>query len=583
MISLFFVVSFVCFLSGLVLVYKVPEGVSLFRSVIICIITELCFGAVVVGIYSLVGVPIHLISLSIAYLIMGAAVWGIILYQRKVQRLEILKVDVYSMIIIILWFLGIFIIVFSPSILLVYINSDPAVHYKNALNVLNTGRVSAMYFAETYNGIVMGLLSPFLTKYSLYKAFILADSFANLLNVFMFYCLVSPFVKSRFTKMLVPFLCFLYFAGWPFQSYVSGGFVYFVWGVTLFSYVVYMMIKLYESKERRIQLVLLGLVLLGCFSVLVCYLLFITILAPLVLISLMCIAKKKNIVVYSKYKIRIVITILLMAFGVFSFCFWGYFHGDMARVFETLRIDGGIHKELYQDFLFLLPAVFYMGWNYIKNKENNIIFISVSVTLVYIIFSFVICLCGIMSPYYYFKSYYLLWVFVWIMNILFVEYWIERDKMILFSYGGMLIFAGLMALSGVGSALEKKGVATYSSAVPIWDAMQLFIAQEHYMADKDALRDLSKYIDETFPEEVNIPMLGDTYFLNIWYNSFTDNDSIYITSGEVLAESIEECKEMGYQYVVVYQNTERYWDNRELLNGYESVYNNGYYGIYMLY
>lgn len=588
--NFFFFISFVSFLSGLVLVYKVPEMVSLFRCVIICLITELCFGAVIVGIYSLVGAPIHLASLSIAYLIMGVTVWGIVAYQKKIQELEISKVDIYSLFVIILWFLAVFIKVFTPSIENAYINSDPAVHYKNALRVLDTGRVSAMYFAETYNGLVMELFAPFVTRYSLLKPFILADSFANLLNVFMFYCLIISFVQSKFVKIIIPLLSFLYFVGWPFNSYVAGGFVYFGWGVTLFAYVVYMLIKLYESRERRSQIILLGLVLLGCFSVLVCYLLFIAILAPLVLISLIYVAKKNHMIVFGRRKTGICIAVLLMAIGVFSFCFWGFFHGDMIYVFDALKTDGGIAKELYQDFVFLIPAFFYMGWKYIKNKEINIIFITTGVILVYIICTFLICLSGIMSPYYYYKSYYLLWFFTWIMTIEFIDYLFQKDKVLLFSYGGTLLFAIFITLSGVDSALERKGIViddssvlVYSSPFPIWDRMEQFFVMDQYLEDKHALIDLSRYINDEFSEEEKIPMLGDVYFLNMWYNSYTNNSGIYITSDELFADSIEECKKAGYQYIAVYQNMKRYWDNKELLNGYENVYDNGYYGIYMLY
>lgn len=588
-IDIFFVVSFLTFLSGMIFVYKVPEKVSLFRSMIICFITELCFGAVIAGIYSIAGIRVHLISMGIAYLIMGMEVWGLIVYQKRMQKLEILKVDIYAAFVIVFWFLIIFIKVFTPSILNTYTNSDPAVHYKNALRVMDTGRVSAMYFAEVYNGLVMELLAPFVTRYNLYKAFILADSFANLLNVFLFYCLTIPFVRTKFSKIVIPFLGFLYFAGWPFYSYAAGGFVYFGWGVTLFAYVVYMLTQLYESQERRNQMVLLGLVLIGCFSVLVCYLIFIVSLAAVVLVSLICIAKKNGIVVFGRYKIQIGIAVLIMGIGAFSFCFWGYFGGDISFVFEALRFDGGIAKELYQDFIFLIPAFFYMGWKYIKNKEINIIFICISALLAYILCTFAMCWFGLMSSYYYYKSYYLLWLFTWVINMVFIDYLFQKDKALLFSYGGTLLFAIFITLSGADSALEAKGIVVddssvliYSSPFPIWDRMEQFFVMDQYVEDKHALIELSRYINDTFPKE-RVPMLADVYLLDIWYNTYTNKDWVYITSGEHLAEAIQEYKEEGRRYIAVYQNTERYWDNKELLLDYENIFDNGYYGVYMLY
>lgn len=591
-IRIFFIFSFLLFLSGMIFIYKVPEKVSLFRSMVICYITELCFGAVAVGIYLLIGIPIGLRSLGIAYFIMGTSVWVIIICQKKFQKVKILCVDIVSALIIMLWFLLIFLKLFSPSIINIYTNSDPAVHFKNAARVLNTGKASAMYFAEVYNAVIMGLLEPFLIRVTLYKAFILADSFANLINVFMFYCLITTFIKSRFAKMIVPFLSFLYFAGWPFFSYVIGGFVYFGWGVTLFAYVVYLLIKLYDSGDRIHQIILLGLVLAGCFSVLVCYLLFEVILAGVVLVSLAYVARKNGFVISKKNAMKIGITILLLAIGIFSFCFWGFFWGDWKYVLSALQTNGGIAKELYQDFVFLMPGVFYMGWKYIKNKEVNIVFVSVSVILIYIAFTFIMCLSGIMSSYYYYKSYYLLWFFTWIMNIAFIECLFEKDKAMLFSYGGAIMLAIFITMSGVDTQLARKGIVVdevsfrwYPSPFPIWDRMEIFIWQESYFLDNDALVDVSQYVNVAISETEEVPLLieSDLYWADRWYYNYTGNQCIYITSDEQYAEMIQECKDKGYQHILVYQNSERYRRNKELLNDCENVYSNGYYSVYTLY
>lgn len=574
----------------MIFVYKVPEKVSLFRSMIICYITELCFGAVVVGIYSLMGIPTGLISLGISYFIMGAVAWGIIIRQKKVQKVKIIKADVYSALIITLWFLIIFLKVFSPSILNVYTNSDPAEHFRNALRVLDTGKVSAMYFAEVYNAAVMELLEPFLLRPTLYKAFILADSFANLINVFMFYCLMATFVRSRFVKAIVPFLSCLYFLGWPFFSYVIGGFVYFGWGVTLFAYVVYLLIRLYDSEDRRNQIVLLGLVLLGGFSLLVCYLLFVVILAGVVLLSLMYTARKNGLAVSKKTLLRIGTAVLILAIGIFAFCFWGYFKGDLAYILRALRKDGGIARELYQDFVFLLPGVFYMGWKYIRNKEVNIIFVSTGVILAFICVTFMMCLGRIMSPYYFYKSYYLFWLFTWIINAAFIECLFEKDKVLLFSCGGTLLLVIIITLSGTDSILAAKNIVIdevsdrlYPSPFPIWDRAEIFIGQKEYVEDNHALIDISIFVNEELPETEEVPIIAELSWSEKWYYSFTGYRGICIGSDEEYVNAILNYKDAGYKYFVLCQNTQRYRDNIELLSDFENVYNNGYYGVYMLY
>lgn len=573
--------------------YKVPERVSLFRSMVICYITELCLGAVAVGLYKLIGISIGLASLGIAYFIMGTALWGIIAFQKKVQRVKIIGWDVYTVLVIALWFSFIFIKVFSPSINNVYSNGDPAEHFQFALNVMDTGKTSAMYFAEVYNAMFMELLSPFMLRLSLYKAFILADSFANLINVLMFYCLIATFIKSKFAKVIVPFLSCLYFLGWPFFSYAIGGYVYFGWGVTLFSYVVYLLAKLYESEDRQNRIIFLGLVLVGSFSLLVCYLLFVVSLAGVVSLSLLLTARKNGFLVSTRQILRIGVILLLAAIGIFSFCFWGYFRGNLTNALTYIQIDGGIAKELYQDFTFLIPGVIYMGWKCIRNKVVNVInviLVSAGVIMAFVCLTFIMCLCGLMSPYYYYKSYYLLWFLTWIINAAFIEYLFEKDKVMLFSCGGALLLAIVITLSGIDSKLAEKGIVVdevsnrlYPSPFPIWDRMEIFIGQKKHLEDNVALTDVSQYINESIPETEEVPIIVELYWAEKWYYSFTGNSGIYITSDEEYVDAILDYKDAGYKYFVLYQNTQRYRDNKELLGDCENVYDNGYYGVYMLY
>lgn len=572
----------------MVLVYKVPERVSLIRSMVICYITELCFGAVVVGVYSLIGIPVGLTSLGIAYCVMGLSVWVIIICRKKVQKVKIINWDVYTAIVIVLWFSFIFIKVFTLSIENVYILIDPARHFQFALNVLDTGKVSTMYFAEVYNAVVIELLAPFLQRITLYKAFILADSFANLINVFMFYCLLATFVKSGFVKVIAPFVSCLYFMGWPFYSSVITGFVYLGWGVTLLAYVVYLLIKLYDSEDRRNRIALLGLVLVGGFSLLACYLLFVVILAGVVLLSLVFTARKNGFVVSKRRMLTIGIIISLLAVGIFTFCFWGFFKGDMTYVLNALRADGAIAKEPYQDFVFLMPGVMYMGWKYIRRKEVNMILISIGVILAFIGMTFIMCLCGIISSYYYYKPYYLLWLFAWVINVAFIEHLFDKDKVMLFTYGGVLIFTIFMAMSGLNSKLLEKGIAdnfywASYGPLPIWDRMKIFVSNNTYGKESRDLIDVSEYINETFSETEKIPAISSRYDVIGWYTGYTGNSYTWITSDEQFAQAVQEYKDEGYRYILVYQDSNEYRNNKELLSDFEIVYNSGYYGVYMLY
>lgn len=586
-LNLFFIICFLILLTGMLWLYKVPEKVSLLRSFFLCFITELCMGAAITGLLSLAGLPVGLLSLGIGYLAIGCLIWVIILRGKKLQKLQLLPEDLYAFGVIALWFVMIFLVTFSPSINLAYLNSDPAVHLNLARNVMQTGRTSNMYFAEVFNAVVMKLFQPFISGTNLYKAFILSDSFANLINVYMFYCLGASMIRNRFSKLILPFLCFLYFIGWPYYSYAVGGFVYFGWGVTLTAYVVYLLILLYHSEERRNRLALMGLIAVGCYSVLVCYLLFSVILFGIVILALVLTARKNGLTLSKKKLLTAAAIVLLCLSAAAAFCFWGYFGGDFTYVLSALKEDGGIAKSFYQDFVFLLPGFFYMGYHYIKNRQPDLIFIASLVTIAYIFFTFFFCIAGILSSYYFYKPYYVLWFFIWLINIAFVDRLIEKDKIMLFSYGGAILLALLFTLSGADTRLEEAGIIyndiarsnMYPSPFPLYDRAELFIKMDHYLPDKNAMIDMTNYIKENLPN-TPVPLLSDEYWVMMWYGSFSGNTGTYVYSNDIIPEAVAQYKEEGIQYAALYKNTERFWNNNDLMGEYETVYDNGYFSIY---
>ena len=405
--SLFFVFAVVFLLSNMILVYKVPYRISFVKCAVVCFITEICFGALIAQCCSIVNIFIDLYSVGIGYLFIGVVLFVYNLRNRKIQQLYLNRIDMYSVITICVWFGIIFLKVFTPEILLTYRNVDPANHYIWAMNVVNEGTISTMFFAELYNGLFIEILQPILTEISLYKAFILADTFANLLNVFMFYCVGSHFCKKMFSKKILPFICLGYFLGWPFYNYAIGGFVYFGWGVTLFAYIVYLIIQLKYTKDEKQSFIVWLLIIIGCYCVLVCYIYFVPIIGMIVLCELFRTIRKNGIQL--DWKVKGSIAIFILCAGAIAFCvvYFGFFEGDVLYVFNALKAHGGIQNELYKDFVFLMPIVIYMFWQRFKNQELDTIYNVIGIILFWIFVTFVLCLNEFISPYYYYKSYYL--------------------------------------------------------------------------------------------------------------------------------------------------------------------------------
>lgn len=587
-IDLFFIGTFILALSGLVCLHKIRESISLFKSMVLCFITELCIGAVIAQFYSILNLSIDLFSMGFGYAVIGIAIWLLIIKQHKIQRLIIKKVDAYAFLILTAAFVLIFLCVFTVDIKNVYVNSDPAVHFIKAMKVVETKKISSMYFGELYNAIFISLLSPFIERVNYYKAFILADSFANYINLLMFYVLAETVVKSKGMRLLLPFFSILYFLGWPFYSYVLGGFVYFGWGVTLFAYVIYLLLRIYKVNDIRENIRLIFLVVLGSFNVLICYMLFVPFLCLIILYCFNKIRKKNEIDLSRNAKIILGLVGILGAGVVLRIAYLGFFKGDVDYILQALNTDGWIHKDLYRDFVLFVPAYLYMLWKCWREKENNLLVGMTTIIIMLEIVALLACLLDYISPYYYYKAYYLLWVMAWLIFIDAVEYFKIKDKAIAVIYVITLVCPMVMTLSGIDAWLEEKGIdydetanRHYPGMFPLLDRNEFFLSgEEDQFEDRDALIEACVYIEDyLFGEDIPLITGDGIGSVEWWYKGITQDESVYVVDEQEIAEALEKASEQ-YSYFLLHENTEIYRQNVKMFQIYDRVYSNGYYGIY---
>lgn len=582
--QIIFICGFLLLTAGLMCIKKVPERVSFLRSLVICYITELCLGAVLAGVYSVVKLPIGLFSMGIGYLVLALMVWGWIIYRKEIQKFAIYAVDVYFFLVITVFFGILFLKMFTVDVSLIYRNSDPGEHYGLALKVLEKGKVSGMYFAAWYNALVMELFQPFLVRLNLYKAFILADSFSNYINILMFYTLAATFFKSKVVKALSPVICMLYFLGWPFFSYIAGGFVYFGIGVTLFAYVIYLLVVLSKCSKRQDIIAVLLLVALGVFNVAICYMLFVPVLVSCIGVHLWRFCTERKIKLSGKRIVQIVGIIGSLGVIIFCVCYFGFFKGDFSKIFSSLQIEGGIHRELYEDMIFLIPFAIYLGGYYLKKKKSDIIFNTLILISMIAVVAFVFLLAGGMSGYYYYKLYYLLWFFLWLVAVEAVEYFIVEDRLFLWAYAVPFMLAMLITLTGLDDWFASRNLLdeNYASIFSVYDVTKSYIREDKDIADKEALISVSQYIlDELEDEDVPLITSREKYYLPPWYRDFTGNKS-YFANGGKLGNVVNELVEEGYSYILMHQSSISYREDGSILEKYDVIYNDGYYGIYKI-
>lgn len=587
--NLFFLFAFAALLSGLIFVRKSEQPKPLLPVILGSFLTELCIGTVAAKVCALLSVAVGLKSIGVAYLIVGICIWTYMVVSKQFQKFRVDSWNVYSFSVITIWYVILFLSIFTIGLSNKYINSDPAVHLNFALNVMDTGRITNMPFGELFNGLILSMFRPFVARISLYKVYILADAAANFVNVLMFYVLVAAFCKHKFVKAILPFLCLGYFFGWPLFSYILGGFGYLSWGGILSAYIVYLLMQFYGSGTKREQVILLIEIGLSYIGLAFCYMLFLPILGILILLTLILKIKKDSSFVISAKKM--VIGGLVMA-GIGAvlvvISFKGYFYGSAEHFFDVLSTDGWTHKDLYRDFVFLMPPCLYMGWHYIKTRKINFAFLSSVSTLAFAAVTFVLCLCEIVSSYYFYKIYYILWIFLWLMLIDAMDYFMEKDKGIIAAYGITFCIPFIMTLSGFDYMLEDKGIVVnekhssfYPSLYPILDGYAYYLSEEdNWLDDKEALNDISGFILDNFTEETEIPLICCDGRWGYWYHAFTGRDSVYVANSNELLDALSGYIREGHEYIVIHQNYETYRKVAAELEGYERTYDNGYYGLY---
>ena len=150
----------------------------------------------------------------------------------------------------------------------------------------------------------------------------------------------------------------------------------------------------------------------------------------------------------------LVVTIL----SIFYLVIPTFTDSDQNKLTDAIGFEGGIYKSLYQDFLFYIPFVVLFIYKTIKNKKLNFQTIAFGLIGGQTLLMFFGVVYGIVSPYYFYKMYFLLW-------ILFVEIAVEvmadmdENKemfVILSSYLVIWVAIIMLAITGTEHRLHIK-------------------------------------------------------------------------------------------------------------------------------
>lgn len=574
--SIFFVISFALLYAG---VYRVKKSEKTLNGIVwlmMNLITVLCWGTVTAGIINMVKIPVNIVSIGVVYLISAITLFWKTKRDGEVQKYEWKKFDIiYSAVI------GgvIFILLarrITPDLDFVFNNSDAAVHLRNSLTILRTGKLDTMYFAPLHNSLITEVFLPFIEKIHTYKVFLVVDAMTFILESIFFMAVIREYFTKKMHKVLGVLLAFVYIFGYPFHSYLLS-FFYWGIGVMLIEYVIILM-REYWSEGLK-HSVLVFQLMIGCASITMCYMLFGPI-SYIAVFACLCVhyGRKHTLFSWNTVKTCLQIFLLPCILSVY-YCYFVFLKKQNLSIEGVLTMRGGIYGELFINFIWVMPFVFFMLWRAVKKKkiDENMIFLISFLVMIAAIGA--LAMIGKASAYYYFKFYYPMWMLCFVITaqalvIIYDEY---RDILI----AGVLTGAVLAGISATNfeEKVQYRGLGYGDRTSILFDIYYNNVStyRNRIVPCNEDYLDACKFVMENIGKDESVPMVSiiNDYTLCYWYEALTGQDSSDFYGWDyTIPELVEKLNNQEVKYFVMNKKYPFYQSWKEYFDGFKCVYEN---------
>ena len=569
----------------------------LFWSMITCAIL-LPYNVILTYFLTIIGIKSSLIALVILNIIISI-VLGLKLFKDKEKQQYYIKIK--DGIAIVLLFLLVVLVAYNQYGLqfnIKYETTDPGVHFKAAKDfyeqkvLLYKGEQTSYYEYETFmplayvnTGLLFEIFSN--TTVDMHKLYIVFDLAVLFLMGVIFYFALSNNTNMKLGKLIATILSAIFILGYPLNSMLFG-FAYL--SVALLIIVAILSLTRY-IKEKDISITIISITFfLLMFGLFFSYYLFVPVIyVALGLYILFDIIKnRKEVKLFSKNNIIKVILILVLPtiLGFIYFILPGMLSGSGTSV-SHIATEGYIYRDLYINFIPFAPFILHYIFNTLKNKRNKFSVIATIILLGYIALTFVGGMIGKVSSYYYFKSYFVLWIFAIYLTYKSFEILAENDntKMFVFSYVFIYVVMTLFVYFGIDSKITNRNILFNPSArsttlLDVQTINTVFVNNENVILNQEQIEAI-RFLNSKIDKKDNAIVYGDmleriwTYVLTGITDS-TDLNSLY----ECPIKTIDEFINSDKKYMIYYinnSNTEQL--QLEDTNEYEIVFYNGFSAV----
>lgn len=429
--EILYILSVVVLAIAFMLFKKSDEKLNFIKWLIIFAVSFLGYNIFFGMVLGLLNITSHLWLLSLINLVFSFILGYKAIRKKEIQKYFVTKLSVVGLILIFVIFgVMLFKDLYIHKGAITHQAVDSAVHYRAAkhysdnlkifinvedktffnFNVMQTGAyINDGIFMNVINGIT-GIEHCYI-----YQAF---ESITLFLCGLALYSLFVDKIKTKRGLLGSLVLIGLYIYGYPYNSWIFG-FSYLSVGVAMVTMLVPVVEMLY-SKENISRKIVVPLIVILATGLIFSYCLFVP--AIFAAICIYCFLKDFTIEgkTYLKFfkKTTLLITGLLLvvtAAGIGYLFIPTFFIEGQTNLVDALKIDGEIYEEKYLNFYAYIPFAIMYAFEFVKKFKNKELEYSDIFSVIIVGFFALLNIgvsFGVVSEYYMFKIYYILWIVI---------------------------------------------------------------------------------------------------------------------------------------------------------------------------
>ena len=533
------------------------------------------------GILSAIGIPIHLLSTSIINIVVAVGLFYSIACTKAKQKYYLDVFSLFTVSLIFIWMI-IYFIQFK-GLKLIFANSDPAVHFRNAMNVVRTGKLPTMFFAPYVIATACEFCAPLIKEIEYVHIFSAIDMLFFIMEIQVFFLMTRTFMDSKWKKVMGLVFIPVFACGYPLDSYLYS-FVY--WGIAVMIIeVLIMVIHDYEKYQIKhaYYIFAVGLILN---TLTMCYMLFGPPMFVIVFVYMIYKSFKSNCTTkFGLVKDILAVFAIPTVYAIY-YCYFVFLRVQQMSASEIINIPGDDFRELYIDFLFLIPPVVYAVITSFKKKNISFVVLAEVLYTIVVFILFLGVWKNVVSAYYYYKFYYPLYMMSMFISFIVACEFMDIKKEIFISYISMVCFMAVLNFGGIESKIvtynsNLHGTNHSANLFRLYNYNEYLTDESELILTEDQWNGYSYILDNFGYDEVPMVSNIENYEKCYWYEGITGNNCENYYGWDYTIEELQKkLDNKDTEYFCILKDFSFYTDYQEYFDSFTVVYQNDGMVIY---